>query len=110
MAARLRRGLFWYYLEPVEQPPEILPEYSYPLTGMHRKEMRRCALKAKCPIVPMAFIDSFRVLDEKGSDRVAVQLHYLPVIEYEEFKDMKTVELAALVKERIAACMADHNK
>ena len=70
----------------------------------------RCALKAKCPIVPMAFIDSFRVLDEKGSDRVAVQLHYLPVIEYEEFKDMKTVELAALVKERIAACMADHIK
>ena len=70
----------------------------------------RCALKAKCPIVPMAFIDSFKVLDEKGSDRVAVQLHYLPVIEYEEFKDMKTVELAALVKERIAACMADHIK
>ena len=70
----------------------------------------RCALKAKCPIVPMAFIDSFKVLDEKGSDRVAVQLHYLPVIEYEEFKDMKTVELAALVKERIATCMADHIK
>lgn len=45
MAARLRRGLFWYYLEPVEQPPEILPEYSYPLTGMHRKEMRQCALR-----------------------------------------------------------------
>ena len=45
LAARLRRGLFWYYLEPVEQPPEILPEYSYPLTGMHRKEMRRCALR-----------------------------------------------------------------
>ena len=70
----------------------------------------RCALKAKCPIVPMAFIDSFKVLDEKGSDRVAVQLHYLPIIEYEEFKNMKTVELAALVKERIAACMADHIK
>jgi 1-acyl-sn-glycerol-3-phosphate acyltransferase len=58
----------------------------------------------------MAFIDSFKVLDEKGSDRVTVQLHYLPVIEYEEFKDMKTVELGALVKERIAACMADHIK
>lgn len=45
MAARLRRGLFWYYLEPVEQPPELRPEYSYPLTRMSRKEMRRCALR-----------------------------------------------------------------
>ena len=70
----------------------------------------RCALKAKCPIVPMAFIDSFKVLDEKGSHRVTVQLHYLPPIAYEEFKDMKTVEVAALVKERIARCIADNIK
>ena len=70
----------------------------------------RCALKAKCPIVPMAFIDSFKVLDEKGSHRVNVQLHYLPPIAYEEFKDMKTVEVAALVKERIARCIADNIK
>lgn len=61
----------------------------------------RCALKAKCPVVPMAFIDSFRVLDEKGSKPVAVQLHYLAPIPYEEFKDLKGAELAALVKERI---------
>ena len=70
----------------------------------------RCALKAKCPIVPMAFIDSFKVLDEKGSHWVTVQLHYLPPIAYEEFKDMKTVEVAALVKERIARCIADNIK
>lgn len=62
----------------------------------------RAASKAKCPIVPVAFIDSFKVLDQKGSDPVAVQMHYLPPIPYEEFADLKTVELAALVKERIA--------
>ena len=27
----------------------------------------RCAVKAKCPIVPVALLDSHRVLDEKGS-------------------------------------------
>ena len=61
----------------------------------------RCALKAKCPVVPMALVDSFRVLDEKGSQPLHVQLHYLQPIPYEEFKDLKSTELAQLVKDRI---------
>jgi len=61
----------------------------------------RCAVKAKCPIVPMAFIDSYKVLDQKGSRPVSMQIHYLKPIVYEEYKDLKTVELAALVKARI---------
>ena len=65
----------------------------------------RAATKAKCPIVPVAFIDSFKVLDQKGSAPVAVQMHYLNPIPYEEFKDLKTVELAELVKGRIAAAI-----
>ena len=68
----------------------------------------RCAVKSKCPIVPLAFIDSFKVLDQKGSDPVTVQLHYLPPIPYEEYKDLKTVEIAALVKERIQAVIDQH--
>ena len=61
----------------------------------------RCAVKAKCPIVPVAVIDSFKVLDQKGSAPVAVQLHYLKPIAYEEFAGMKATEVAALVKTRI---------
>ena len=61
----------------------------------------RCALKARCPVVPVAFIDSFRVLDQKGSAPVKVQLHYLEPIPYEQYKDMKTGELAELVKSKI---------
>ena len=61
----------------------------------------RCAVKAKCPIVPMAFIDSYKVLDQKGSKPVSMQIHYLKPITYEAYKDLKTVELAALVKDRI---------
>lgn len=61
----------------------------------------RCAVKAKCPIVPVAFIDSFKVLDEKGIRRVKVQLHYLPPIPYEEYAGMKAAEVAQLVKGRI---------
>ena len=62
----------------------------------------RCAVKAKCPIIPMAFIDSYRPFDQKGSARIPVQLHYLAPIPYEEYKDLKSTELAQLVKDRIA--------
>lgn len=61
----------------------------------------RAALKAKCPIVPIAFIDSFLALDRKGSKPVKVQIHYLKPIAYEEYAHLKSVEIAALVKERI---------
>ena len=65
----------------------------------------RCAIKSKCPIIPIAFIDSFKVLDQKGSKPVTVQIHYLKPIPYEEYQDLKTVELAALVKDRIQECI-----
>ena len=45
IAARLRKGAFWYYLQQVESAPEIKEEYSYPLTYMSKEEMRRCAFR-----------------------------------------------------------------
>ena len=65
----------------------------------------RCAVKTKCPVVPLAFVDSFRVLDQKGSGQVSVQMHYLQPIPYEEYQGLSTVELADLVKQRIQAAI-----
>ena len=62
----------------------------------------RCALRSKCPIVPIALIDCFKVLDQQGSAPVSVQIHYLKPIPWEEYKDLATTEIAALVKSRIA--------
>jgi len=45
ISARLRRGVFWYYLQQLEQAPRIMEEHSYPLTRMSREEVRRCALR-----------------------------------------------------------------
>lgn len=45
IATRLRRGLFWYYLEELEQAPEIREENSYPLSWMSAGEVRQCALR-----------------------------------------------------------------
>ena len=68
----------------------------------------RCAVKAKCPIVPMAVIDSFKVLDQKGSAPVTVQLHYLTPIQPEEYAGMKAAEVAELVKGRIQKCIDEN--
>ena len=45
IAARLRKGVFWYYLQQLEQAPPISQEYSYPLTRMSTQEVRRCAFR-----------------------------------------------------------------
>ena len=45
IAARLRKGMFWYYLQQLEHPPAIREEYSYPLVKMSKAEVRRCALR-----------------------------------------------------------------
>lgn len=45
IAARLRRGMFWYYLEQLSAAPEISEESSYPLVRMSNKETSKCALR-----------------------------------------------------------------
>lgn len=45
IAARLRKGAFWFYLQQLDSPPEICEEQSYPLVYMNNREMRRCAFR-----------------------------------------------------------------
>lgn len=45
IAARLRKGMFWYYLQEVVSAPEIREECSYPLTHMSKAETRKCAFR-----------------------------------------------------------------
>lgn len=45
IATRLRRGVFWYYLQQLSEAPKIREESSYPLTRMSRDEVRKCALR-----------------------------------------------------------------
>ena len=45
MAVRLRRGVFWYYLEQIPQAPAIQPEKSCPLAHAPFDQVRRCALR-----------------------------------------------------------------
>ncbi len=70
----------------------------------------KAAMKAKCPIVPCALIDSFKPFDEKSVKPVTVKLIYLPPMYYEEYKDMKTGEIATEVKRRIEEAIAEYGE
>lgn len=69
----------------------------------------KAATKAKCPIVPVALIDSFKPFDTNSLEKVTVQVHVLKPLLYEEYKDMKTVEIAEEVKRRIVEVI-EHQK
>lgn len=83
----------------------IFPEGTRSKNGNQMGEFHggsfRCAVKAKCPVVPVVFVDCFKVLDQKGSKPVSVQLHFLNPITPEEYEGMKASDLAAMVKARI---------
>ena len=70
----------------------------------------RCAVKSKCTVVPVAVVNSFAVLDRKGSGPIDMEIHYLPAIPCEEYQNMKTGELADLVKGRIAEKIAERTE
>ena len=61
----------------------------------------KAATKARCPIVPVALIDSFKPFDTNTIRSVTVQVHFLKPLLYEEYKDMKTTEIASLVQKQI---------
>lgn len=61
----------------------------------------KAATKAKCPIVPVALVDAYKPFDTNTISQTAVQVHFLKPIPYEEYKDMKTTEIAAIVQDRI---------
>lgn len=45
IAVRIRRGLFWYYLEEIPFAPKILPESSYPLVHTPFDDIQKCAFR-----------------------------------------------------------------
>lgn len=70
----------------------------------------KSAVKARCPIVPCALIDSFKPFDENSIAPVTVKLIYLQPIYYEEYASMKTPEIANMVKTRIEMAIEEYDE
>ena len=51
-------------------------------------------------------VDSWKVFDLWSLRKVNTQVYYLKPIPYEEYRDMKSVEVAKLVYDRITAAIA----
>lgn len=66
----------------------------------------KAAMKAKCPIVPVALIDSYKSFDTNSIKSLTVQVHFLEPLYHEEYEAMKSVEIAAEVKNRIEKTIA----
>ena len=90
----------------------IFPEGTRSRTGNQLIEFKggsfKSATKAKCPIVPCALIDSYKPFDENSIRPVSVKLIYMPPIYYEEYKNMKTVEISEEVKKRIEETIKEY--
>lgn len=90
----------------------IFPEGTRSKQGNQPGEFKggsfKCAYKARCPIVPVALINAFIPFDRNTIERVNVKVIYLKPIPYEEYKSMKTVEIASEVKRRIEEAIAAH--
>lgn len=61
----------------------------------------KSAMNAKCPVVPVVLIDSYKAFDTGSIKTLTVQVHYLKPLYYDEYKDMKSTELAEIVSARI---------
>lgn len=61
----------------------------------------KCATKAKCPIVPVAITNAYQVFDTDSVKPVTVTIQYLEPLYYEDYKMMKTNEIAELVEKKI---------
>ncbi|SHE88747.1 lysophospholipid acyltransferase family protein [Lactonifactor longoviformis] len=68
----------------------------------------KSATKSQCPIVPVALINSYQAFDTKSIKKLTVQVHFLKPLYYEEYKNMKSTEIAAEVKHRIETVIKEN--
>ena len=62
----------------------------------------KISLMSKTPIIPVVLIDSYKVFNGFYMGGLAkTQVHFLPPIFYEEYKNLRTSEIADMVKSRI---------
>ena len=70
----------------------------------------KSAMRAKAPIVPVALIDSYVPFDRNTIRKTTVQVHFLKPICYEEYKNMKSTEIAEEVRSRIEKTIKENIK
>ena len=91
----------------------IFPEGGYKNNRNNIQEFKpgafKCAVKARSPIVPVALIDSWKPFTLNSLRTVETQIHFLEPLNYDDYKDLSTQEIAnqvrASIASKIAACL-----
>jgi 1-acyl-sn-glycerol-3-phosphate acyltransferase len=87
----------------------IFPEGGYP-KGRKRQDNSliefkygcfTCAVKAKCPVVPVVLLDSYKAFGKNNLRRVTTKVIFLPPILPEEYEGMRAKELCEFVRVKI---------
>ena len=68
----------------------------------------KVAQMSKVPIVPAALIDSYKVYNSDHVGPVTTYVYYLDPISYDEYKGMRSHEIAAMVEKIIKDKIAEH--
>ncbi len=68
----------------------------------------KLAQMAKVPIVPVALVDSYKVYNSPHKGPVTTYVYYLKPLYYDDYKGMKTRDIAALVEDRIKDKIQEH--
>ncbi len=68
----------------------------------------KSAVRAKAPLVPVTLIDSYKPFNSLSLGKVTTKVIFMKPMFYEEYKDMKTPEIAATVRQRIIETMKEY--
>lgn len=83
----------------------IFPEGGYSNNGNNLQEFKpgsfKVSIRSKTPIIPVAIVDSYVPYSYNSLRTVTTQVHYLEPIVYEDYKGMRTEDIANMVRDRI---------
>ena len=58
-------------------------------------------MKSQSPIIPVALIDSYKPFGVNSLKPVTTQVHFLPPLYYEDYKEMNSREISDLIRNQI---------
>lgn len=68
----------------------------------------KAAKMARTTIVPVALVDSYKIYNSPHKGPATAYVYYLEPIFYKDYKDMKTVDIARMVEDRIKDKIKEH--
>lgn len=64
--------------------------------------------RAKCPILPVCIVNSYAIFDKGFKTTRPIEVHYLKPIQFEEYGNFSTHEIACMVRERIQTALDEY--